>query len=68
MKKIILAVVVIMLAVAGALHTTYCYFRIENDEFTGVPATTSLLLLIPYALAIAVCLLVGLIICRKKGG
>ena len=66
MKKIIFAVIIVLLAVAGAAHTAWCYFRVLSDTFTSFPADVAFFLIIPYAAAIAVCSLVGAIVCRKR--
>lgn len=66
MKKIILVTIVVLLALAGIAHTAWYYFHIKNDAFTSLPANIAFLLIIPYALAIFICLAIGFIISRKK--
>lgn len=55
LKYIFLSVIIVLL-LAAVIHVAVLYVRIANDPYTGAPADVALFLLIPYAIAVAVCL------------
>lgn len=50
--------VIIILFLATVIHVAATYVRIANDPYTSAPANVAFFLLIPYAIAVAVCLAV----------
>lgn len=65
-EKFILTLIVLCLAVAGLTHATVRFFMLKGNIYYTIPETVAFLWLLPYALAIAVCLLVGGIVIHRK--
>lgn len=61
----ILCGVVAVLLVACASHTIVSYFSIASQPHNSAPASTALLLLLPYGLAMLVCI-VAIVVIDKK--
>ena len=64
--KIILAGMIVLLIIACTVHVVTAYINILNDVSTSAPATIAFLLIIPYALAVAVCTAVLIVIYIKS--
>ena len=69
-NKIFLALIITacIVAVAGIIHTVIGYVSLAGNNYSGVPASMALLILIPYLLVSIICLIIGLIVRRKNIG
>ena len=54
LKYVFLSVIIVLL-LATVIHVAVEYVHIANDPYTSAPASVAFFLLIPYALAVAVC-------------
>lgn len=55
LKYIFISVIIVLLA-ATVVHVAVAYVHIANDPYASAPASVAFFLLIPYAIAVAVCL------------
>lgn len=56
--NILLGVIISFLAIACAVHTAAAYINISSDKFTSCPADVAFLIIIPYAFAIIIAVVV----------
>lgn len=54
--KYVFISIIIGLLLAAVIHVAVEYVHIANDPYTGAPADVAFFLLIPYVIAVAVCL------------
>ena len=65
-EKLILTITVFLIAVAGIIHAPVRFFKLKENIGNGLPPTVAFLWLIPYSLAIIVCLAAGGIVIHKR--
>lgn len=61
----ILSAVIAVLLVVCASHTIISYITISNEPYNALPASTAFLLIIPYSLTIAVCVVAWVVVNTK---
>lgn len=69
MKKkinVIFAVITALIALACIVHTAIRYYQIANDQMTSAPASVAFFLIIPYAIALIVNLVVWFLVRKYR--